>query len=365
MSTYLLLAGTRPEAVKLSPLAAALRKAGQDTAFCAIGQHGDLLTDTLSAFGEAARYAPVPFVPGRSPQSLLSAILTTLPPLLSALSPAGVIVQGDTTTAFGGALAAYYGGQRLIHVEAGLRTYSRDPYPEEGHRRMIAPLAHLHLCPTDADKDALLAERVPGRIAITGNSGLDGLRMILERPAPSWPDELPTPTAGRLLLCTLHRRENEATLPSLLEGLSAIARAVGDCTVLFPAHPTPALAQALAGARLHERVVILPPLGYPVCAHLLKRISLLLTDSGGLQEEAAYLGIPTLVLRRASERGDAPSLRIIGTSPARMVTEAVGLLRSPAALNALSIPSTRYGDGHAAERMAGEILSAGVQRQSL
>lgn len=395
MSYYILIAGTRPEAIKLAPVAAALRRRGARADFCAVGQHGDLLTDTLAAFGEVPRYAPIAFRRGRTPAELLAEMLRVLPPLFTDAAPDGVLVQGDTTAALGGALATFYGkvnkkaarradGERcasapsggvlgtfaragkthsapvpphrahippaLIHVEAGLRTYDMFPFPEEAHRRMIAPLADLHLCPTGADAAALCSERVTGRIAVTGNSGLDGLRLILSRPAPSLPA-----TEGRIVLCTLHRRENADAMPSFLTSLEEIADAVPDCTVLFPTHPSPELTTALGKVR-HPRLHILPPLDYPTCAHLLPRLTLLLTDSGGLQEEAAFLGIPTLVLRKQSERGDAPSLRIIGGDPDKMVSEAVGLLSDEAALSQLRIRSYRYGDGFAADRIAEAIL---------
>lgn len=350
MAAYLLIAGTRPEVIKLAPVAAALRHLGADAAFCAIGQHGELLDRTLTDFGELPRYTPLPFRTGRTPEALLAELLTVLPPLLTSAAPDGVIVQGDTTTALGGALAAFYTGIPVIHIEAGLRTYDRFPFPEEAHRRMIAPLADLHLCPTEGDAHALRTERVTGRIAVTGNSGLDGLRLILSRPAPILPQG-----RGRLVLCTIHRRENAHRLSSLLAALGRITDAVPDCTVLFPAHPSPTLTAAL-GRIVRPRLHVLPPLPYPVCAHLLPQLTLLLTDSGGLQEEAAFLGIPTLVLRERSERGDAPSLRIIGSDPARAVTEAVRLLSNETELSAMRVPSTRYGDGFAAERMAEEIL---------
>lgn len=350
MPTYLLIAGTRPEVIKLAPVAAALRARGAGADFCAVGQHGDLLADTFADFGEVPRYSPIPFRRGRTPEELLAEMLTLLPPLFSDLAPDGVIVQGDTTTAFGGAQAAFYGRFPLVHIEAGLRTYDRYPFPEEAHRRMIAPLADLHLCPTEWDADALRAERVTGRIAVTGNSGLDGLRAILSRPSPSLPA-----VKGRLVLCTIHRRENADALPACLAALGEIADAVPDSTILFPAHPSPALTAATVGLS-HPRVCILEPLSYPVCTHLLPRLTLLVTDSGGLQEEAAFLGVPTLVLRERSERGDAPSLRIIGSDPAKLVAEAVRLLSNETERLAMRERSTRYGDGFSARRMAEEIL---------
>ena len=370
MPTYLLIVGTRPEVIKLAPVAAALRRRGAIADFCAIGQHGDLLHDTLADFGEIPRYLLLPFRQGRGPAPLLSRMLELLPPLLREISPDGVIVQGDTTTAFGAALAAFYGrifpekesrsalnsavaprAPAIVHVEAGLRTYSHDPYPEEAHRRMIAPLADLHLSPTEADADALRREGVIGRIAVTGNSGLDGLRMILSRPAPPLPE-----ADGRIVLCTLHRRENIAALPSLPEALGRIAEAVSDCTILFPSHPSPDWDKIAGEFRKLPRLKLLPPLPYPVCAHLLPRLTLLITDSGGLQEEAAFLGIPTLILREKSERGDAPALRIIGSDLQRMVKEAVALLTDEEMRKKRCQASTRYGDGFAAGRMAEEIL---------
>ena len=388
MPTYLLIAGTRPEVIKLAPVASALRQKGATAEFCAIGQHGDLLDRTFADFGEIPLYTPIHFRPGRSPDSLLAEMLEHLPPLFRTLSPDGILVQGDTTTALGGALAAFYGGLALrggtksdatsavarsapdsavarsatviagalrapaiIHIEAGLRTYAYTPCPEEGHRRMIAPLADLHLAPTQQDADALYRERVPGRIAVTGNSGLDGLRMILSRPAPPLPV-----VSGRIVLCTLHRRENGEAMPALLAALRKIVQSVPDVTVLYPAHPSPALLKASGESITLPRLQILPPLPYPVCAHLLPRLTLLLTDSGGLQEEAAYLGVPTLVLRQQSERGEAPSLKIIGTNPEKMASEAIHLLTNEGERAKLCQKSNRYGDGYAARRMAEEIL---------
>lgn len=393
MSTYLLIAGTRPEVIKLAPVAAALRQKGAVAEFCAIGQHGDLLDRTFADFGEIPRYIPIHFRPGRSPDSLLAEMLERLPPLFRKLSPDGILVQGDTTTALGGALAAFYGGlsprgstrsdaasavaqntpdsaaaqsatviagalhaPAIIHIEAGLRTYAYTPCPEEGHRRMIAPLADLHLAPTQQDADALRRERVPGRIVVTGNSGLDGLRLILSRPAPSLPA-----VSGRIVLCTLHRRENCDAMPALLAALGKIVQSVPDVTVLYPAHPSPDLLKASGESAKLPRLQILPPLPYPVCAHLLPRLTLLLTDSGGLQEEAAYLGVPTLVLRQQSERGEAPSLRIIGADPETMAAEAVRLLTNEGERAKLCRKSTRYGDGYAAGRMAEEILRFSVE----
>ena len=353
MPTYLLIVGTRPEVIKLAPLAAELRRRGATAEFCAIGQHGDLLYQALTDFGEIPRYLILPFQKGREPAALLSGIMELLPPLLKEISPDGVIVQGDTTTALGGGLAAFYARIPLIHVEAGLRTYARTPFPEEAHRRMLAPLAELHLCPTQIDADALIQESVRGKIAITGNSGLDGLRLILSRPAPPLPA-----WEGRLILCTLHRRENAEQLPQFLGALKKIVETVPDCTILFPTHPSPALEKASGEFRTLPRLQITPPLPYSVCAHLLPRLTLLFTDSGGLQEEAAYLGIPTLICRENSERGDAPSLKLIGTIPQRLVEEATRLLTDEAARQKLCQPSTRYGDGFAAERMAEEICSS-------
>ncbi len=355
MPTYLLIAGTRPEVIKLAPLAAALRKRGATAEFCAVGQHGDLLQGTLANFGETPRYLVLPFQTGREPASLLSQMLELLPPLFREISPDGVIVQGDTTTALGGALAAFYEKLPLIHVEAGLRTYLPTPFPEEAHRRMIAPLANLHLCPTETDADALCREGVLGRIAVTGNSGLDGLRLILAHPAPPLPR-----WEGRGLLCTLHRRENIDKLPRFLRALGEILESIPDCTILFPSHPSPDLQKITGEFGRLPRLQILPPLPYPVCAHLLPRLTLLLTDSGGLQEEAAFLGIPTLVLREKSERGEAPSLRIIGSDPQTMAEKATFLLSHEEERTKLCQPSTRYGDGYAAERMAEAILSAAI-----
>lgn len=356
MTRFLLIVGTRPEAIKLAPVAHALRAAGADVQICTTGQHPVLAGEALGWFGLRADLSlscDRAYL-DRTAGGLVMSIGTAL----RATRPDWVLVQGDTTSAIAGALAGHFAGFRLAHVEAGLRSGDRHrPWPEESHRKLIAAIANLHFAPTAAAAASLSAERVdPATIHVTGNTVVDALRRLLEAQPPV---EL---TSGRRsILVTCHRRE------SFGRGVAGVAEAIGrlaargDVQLTVPLHPNPraggALGRALAGL---GGVTLLPPLPYPAFVHELARAHLVLTDSGGVQEEAPSLGVPALVMRDVTERPEgllAGTARLVGTDPDRIVAEVERLLDDPEAHAVMARAHNPYGDGRAAERIVRTLFA--------
>ncbi|MEI5674231.1 MULTISPECIES: non-hydrolyzing UDP-N-acetylglucosamine 2-epimerase [unclassified Nocardioides] len=354
--------GTRPEAVKLAPLVVALRaSAHYEPVVVSTGQHRDLLAPLLGFFGVQPDLDLDLMRAGQSLADLAGLATTRIGQAIEDLGLDLLVVQGDTTTTLAGALAGFYHRVPVVHVEAGLRTDDRlSPYPEEVNRRAVTQLADLHLAPTDRAAERLLAEGVdPSRVLVTGNTVIDALFETVRRRHPyAGPDAAALADAegaGRLLLVTAHRRESWGV------GLDGIAEAVGrlvdahpDLTVVFPVHPNPLVREPvrrrLGGS---DRVLLAEPLDYPSFVRLLARADLVLTDSGGIQEEACSLGRPTLVARDTTERPEgieAGGLRLVGTDPARIVAEATRLLTDPAAYGALVCRSLPFGDGTASAR---------------
>lgn len=355
--------GTRPEAVKLAPVIAALRaSAHYEPVVVSTGQHRDLLAPLLGFFGVRPDVDLDLMQPGQSLSDLAGRATTRIGQAVADLGLDLLVVQGDTTTTLAGALAGFYHRVPVVHLEAGLRTDDRmSPYPEEVNRRAVTQLADLHLAPTAWAADRLLAEGVaPESVLVTGNTVVDALFETVRRQHPyAGPDAAAlteVEAAGRrVLLVTAHRRESWGP------GLDGIAEAVGrlvethpDLAVVFPVHPNPVVREPvrrrLGGLR---RVTLAEPLDYPSFVRLLARADLVLTDSGGIQEEACSLGKPTLVARDTTERPEgveAGGLRLVGTDPARIVAEADRLLADPAAYDALVCRSLPFGDGTASAR---------------
>jgi UDP-N-acetylglucosamine 2-epimerase (non-hydrolysing) len=355
--------GTRPEAIKLAPVVRALEADPRFVSVvCVTGQHRDMLDQMLDFFGMAAAHDLDLMQPDQGLTSLAARTLTHLQPVLDAERPDWLVVQGDTTTAMAAALAAFYNRIRVAHVEAGLRTRDkRAPYPEEVNRRMIAAAADLHLAPTEAARAALLAEGEPeNHVVVTGNTGIDALYWTRERVRAGLvaaPEGIESLLAGRrLVLVTAHRRENfDGGLKQICEAIQALTARFEDIAVVLPVHPNPnvkgPIESALAGL---PRVHLTRPVDYGPFVWLLDRAALVLTDSGGIQEEATALGKPMLVMRDVTERPEAIASGnglLVGPHQAAIVEHACRLLSDPQALAAMSRPSPVFGDGRAAERI--------------
>jgi UDP-N-acetylglucosamine 2-epimerase (non-hydrolysing) len=292
-------------------------------------------------------------------------VLARLEPILADERPDWVLVQGDTTTVAATALAAFYARCRIGHVEAGLRTRDRwQPFPEEINRRVAGVIADRHFAPTARARDNLLLENVPAEtILVTGNPGIDALRWIVNQPeSPEIRDVVP-PEGVRLVLVTAHRRENFGEpLESICLALRDLAAAYGGgVRIVYPVHRNPHVWGPVHDLlREVPNIVLRPPLAYLPMLQLMRRAYVILTDSGGIQEEAAGLGIPALVLRDVTERPEGVetgALRIVGTDRARILAEARRLLDDPAEHARMAHAENPYGDGHAAERIVASLLA--------
>lgn len=381
--------GTRPEAIKLAPVIQALRAQPKEftSRVCVTGQHRELLDQVLRLFDIRPDHDLAVMQPDQSLFASTARILTALEPVLAAEQPDWVVVQGDTTTAFAASLAAFYARVPVAHVEAGLR--SRDlaqPFPEEANRRLADALTTLFFAPTEGARQNLLAEGVPdSRIRVTGNTVIDALLDVAARPYDFSRGPLASlPLDGRrIILVTAHRRENyslpltqktaggdvpaEASakagppLRALCGAIRAVAERFPDAQVVYPVHLNPNVQQPvreLLGG--FKNISLLEPLDYEPFVHLMKRATLILTDSGGLQEEAPSLGVPVLVMREVTERPEgvaAGAARVVGTDPAKILAAAAELLDSPASRARMSVVRNPYGDGKASERIIDALLN--------
>ena len=348
----LAIAGTRPEAIKLAPLALeAMWRPGLAFTLVGTGQHVAMFTDALAPFGIAPDAMLALGEPGQSIDALAGAIRAAMPSLLDRYQPDLVVVQGDTTTAWAAALAADEAGVAVAHVEAGLRSGNpRLPWPEERNRIEIDQIAALLFAPTPQAAANLRAEDVRGEIAVTGNSGIDALLLLRDKAPPS-----PRSRGARRILVTCHRRENHgAPLARVAAAIRTLA-ARRDVAVTVALHPNPAAGDAIRALLGDvERVEIVQPLAYPEMIAAVLGAHIVLSDSGGLQEECPALGIPMLVLRTVTERPEAiacGSARLVGADRDRIVAEATRLLDDAAAHAAMATPAFPFGDGRAAGRM--------------
>ncbi|OCC24031.1 UDP-N-acetylglucosamine 2-epimerase [Croceicoccus estronivorus] len=361
--------GTRPEAIKLFPLVHALRgDARFDSRVCVTGQHRGMLDQVLEIAGIVPDHDLDVMQPDQSLDALTARLLTGIGQVLDAERPDWVVVQGDTATAMCGALAAYYRKIPIAHVEAGLRSGNiYHPWPEEVNRRVIGTMARLHCAPTQTAADALRRENIdPAAIHVTGNTVIDALQWVTERirhepGLASGLAEIETRFAGkRIVGVTSHRRENFG------DGMQAIAEAIrqiaarDDVALIFPVHLNPnvrsVMQAALAGL---SNVALIEPLDYLHFARLLDISTLMLTDSGGVQEEAPALGKPVLVMRETTERPEgivAGTARLVGTDCARIVTETNRLLDDAGAYAEMARAHNPFGDGRSAGRIA-ELLA--------
>jgi len=360
MRPLLVVFGTRPEAIKLCPVIRAAVAAGLPVRVCVTAQHRAMLDQVLACFQVRPDYDLDLMQPGQTLAALTARALTALDPVIAAENPAMVVVQGDTTTTMAAALAAFYCHVPVAHVEAGLRTGDlRQPFPEEWNRVATSRLAALHFAPTEGARRNLLAEGVPAdRIHVTGNTGIDAVLQTVEAldagalPRPTWPW---LDTARRLILVTAHRRESFGPgMAEICDALSDLARRP-DVQIVFPVHRNPNVLDVVS-ARLAAtpNLILLDPVEYPDFVDLMRRSYLILTDSGGIQEEAPSLGKPVLVLRDVTERPeavDAGTVRLVGPHRERIVEAATSLLDDPAEYARRSAVHNPYGDGNAATRI--------------
>ena len=372
MIRILTVLGTRPEAIKMAPLI--LRLAGDprfESRLCVTGQHREMLDAALAAFHLRPDFDLHIMKPGQQLADIASATLTGLGSVLDAFKPDRVLVQGDTTTTLAAAIAAFYRRIRVGHVEAGLRTGDLGaPFPEEGNRKLTTGISDLHFAPTVTSRQNLLNEGVPAdRIFVTGNTVIDALLMMRERLDTDRELRIALDARyawlrpeSRLILVTGHRRENfGAGFENICHALAQLAARFPDCQILYPVHLNPNVREPvyrilgnIPNVRLDE------PADYQPFVYLMNRSTLIITDSGGVQEEAPSLGKPVLVMREVTERPEAVqagTVRLVGTDTDRIVAEATRLLSDPVAYHEMSRAINPYGDGRATERIV-EILAA-------
>ncbi|MFN3309709.1 MAG: non-hydrolyzing UDP-N-acetylglucosamine 2-epimerase [Anaerolineales bacterium] len=366
--------GTRPEAVKMAPLVRELARHSRiESLVCVTAQHRQMLDQILSLFDIRPDVDLNLMRPNQSLAELTAAIFTHLDPVLSQLKPDWILVQGDTTTVMAAALLAYYHRIKIGHVEAGLRSGDKwQPFPEEINRSVVGVVADLHFAPTEWARQNLLKENVPSqRIRVTGNTVIDALQWVVNLPLTPEAEALfrqyglppyQSGDASRLILVTAHRRENFGEpLENICHALRTLATDYGESLrIVYPVHLNPNVQQPVYRLLGNlPNITLLPPLDYLPFVHLMKHATLILTDSGGLQEEAPGLGKPVLVLRRVTERPEgvqAGTVRLVGTDFQTIVAETHRLLDDPQAYQAMAQAVNPYGDGKAAARIVQAIL---------
>ena len=357
--------GTRPEAIKLAPVVRSLRGSERLRPVVVVsGQHREMLDQVNELFGIVPDADLNVFAPGQSLTAITTRVLTGYTEFLAAHPVDAVVVQGDTTTAFAAALAGFYARVPVVHVEAGLRTGDRyAPFPEEVNRRLTAQTASLHLAPTSLARANLLAEGVAaGDVVVTGNTVIDALLHAVAARRPSGDPVVDAAChSGRpIVLVTAHRRESwGSAMAAIGRAVAGVAAARPDVLLVLPAHRNPVVReQLLPEVEGHDNVRVIEPLPYGPFCHLLSRSALVLTDSGGIQEEAPGLGVPVLVLRDTTERPEAVragGARLVGTDTGRIERAALDLLRDERLHRAMARAGSPFGDGRAARRSRAAI----------
>ena len=373
--------GTRPEAVKMAPVLHELRRTpGIESLLCVTGQHREMLDQVLNLFNIIPDIDLNLMRPHQTLAKLTSAVFSRLDPVLSNLTPDWVLIQGDTTTVMATSLLAYYHRIKIGHIEAGLRTGDKwQPFPEEVNRRVASVVTDLHFAPTEWSRQNLLRENIPDHhIIVTGNPVIDALQSIAKmapndtvqvlltrlrlEPADEQPQS-PDVGSARIILVTAHRRENFGEpLENICSALRQLTELYGDTLrIIYPVHLNPNVwrpVHQLLGDL--PNISLLRPLPYLSWVHLMKRATLILTDSGGVQEEAPALGIPVLVMRQVTERPEgiqAGTVRLVGTQTECIVQETRRLLENPQAYAEMAHAANPYGDGQAAPRIVQAILN--------
>ncbi len=366
--------GTRPEAVKMAPIVRLLKETpGIESPVCVTAQHRQMLDQVLDLFEIKPEYDLDLMRENQSMAQVSAGIFTHLDPILEQVKPDWVLAVGDTTTVVTTSLLAFYRRIKFGHVEAGLRTHNKwHPFPEEINRRLATTTADLHFAPTEWSRQNLLHENVPDEsIIVTGNPVIDALTYVSKQDEPQEIKQLleqfgirEQGTRGletrRLILVTAHRRENFGEpIENICHAIKQLASR-GDVEIVYPIHLNPNVQEPVNRILKNvPHVTLLPPLDYLPMVHLMKRATLILTDSGGIQEEAPAFGIPVLVMRETTERPEgveAGTLKLVGTETSRIVDEATRLLSDPSAYTEMAKAANPFGDGHAAERIVEALL---------
>ena len=357
--------GTRPEAIKMAPLVLALQNDPRFESIVTVtAQHRDLLDAVLDLFAIKPDYDLNIMRPNQTLTGITTRVLEGMERVFDGCRPDIVLVHGDTSTAFSGALAAYYAKIPVGHVEAGLRTYDRySPFPEEINRRLTSPIADIHFCPTLACAENLRGEKIPGPVYVTGNTAIDTVRILAKEThefrLPALND--PALNGKRIVFMTAHRRENYGVpLQNIMRAVKRLVERFEDMVVVYPMHPSPTVRETaisiLGGV---DRVILCEPLLVDDSINLIRRSDLVLTDSGGLQEEAPTLGKPVLVMRNETERPEAityGTVRLVGTEENQIVREVSELFTNKDVYTKMSQAVNPYGDGQASGRILQALL---------
>ena len=369
--------GTRPEAVKMAPIVRLLRETpGIDSCVCVTAQHRQMLDQVLELFEIKPDHDLDLMRENQSMAQVSAGIFTHLDPILEKIKPDWILAVGDTTTVVTTSLLAFYRRIKFGHVEAGLRTHNKwHPFPEEINRRLATTTADLHFAPTEWSRNNLLQENIPAEsIFVTGNPVIDALNYVAKQDEPEQIGKLVAglgisakettgPATRRLILVTAHRREN---FGEPFENICLAIRDLAareDVEIVYPVHLNPHVQEPVNRILKNvPHVTLLPPLDYLPMVHLMKRAAIILTDSGGIQEEAPAFGIPVLVMRETTERPegiDAGVLKLVGTDQSTIVREATQLLDDETAYANMAKATNPYGDGHAAERIIDALIRTG------
>lgn len=357
MKKLLFCIGTRPEAIKLAPLIIAAKALGAEARVLTTGQHRDMLKPFIELFKIDVHHALDVLKPNQSLSNLTASIINAVQPVIQSERPDFVITQGDTTTAFASSLAAFYEKTSVVHIEAGLRTFDRySPFPEEMNRKLIGSIASFHFAPTACAEQNLKREGIVENVYVTGNTGVDALRITLEKLG------VRAPLGGiKQILVTCHRRENHGEpLNQICAAILKIVQAHPDTIVLFPVHLNPNIQKTVTDLLgKQERITLCEPLGYEEFSKHMQDSYLLLTDSGGVQEEAPYLKKPIFVLRESTERPEgveAGVSKLVGSDPDLIFSEVSKALTDPAYYAQFQKAVSPYGDGHASEKILRVLL---------
>ncbi len=361
--------GTRPEAIKMAPIVRSLQADDRFECFTTVtGQHREML-DQVNELFDITPDADLNIMrPHQTLNGIMERTLAGLDALIQEQKPDAVVVQGDTTTSTAGAIAAFYLGVPVVHAEAGLRSGNLfSPFPEEANRKITSQLASLHLAPTSTSRANLLTENInPKDVVVTGNTVIDALLTTVEKRVPFTDQSLQALADrsaagdGQVLLVTTHRRENQGdAMRGVGRALARLARDIPGLTIVLPAHRNPVVREAVLPALEGlDNVLVTEPLAYGEFTHLMDVADVVLTDSGGVQEEAPSLGKPVLVMRENTERPEAVTagtVKLIGTDEERIVSETSTLLTDRTAYETMARAVNPYGDGRAAERTTAAI----------